>query len=71
MMSARDWAVQADGHRLRVRQRGDGPAVLLVNGIGAHVGMWATLAVEEPIGDHCEIPILELPTCSRRTCGVE
>ncbi len=31
------------GLRLHVREAGDGPPLLLVNGIGAHVGMWRPL----------------------------
>src|SRR6185436_17213526 len=31
------------GLRLHVRQAGEGPPLLLLNGIGAHVGMWKPL----------------------------
>ena len=33
--------MQVEGIRLHVRESGDGQPVLLINGIGAHVGMWA------------------------------
>ena len=35
--------MQVEGIRLHVRESGDGPPVLLINGIGAHVGMWASM----------------------------
>jgi pimeloyl-ACP methyl ester carboxylesterase len=35
--------VRVLGHRLRVRVRGEGPPVLLVNGLGASVAMWEPL----------------------------
>lgn len=35
--------VRVRGHRLRVRVRGDGPPVLLLNGLGASVAMWEPL----------------------------
>ena len=35
--------LRVKGLRLRVREVGDGPPILLVNGIGAHVEMWGPL----------------------------
>lgn len=39
----RERAVEVSGIRLHVRERGDGDPLLLINGIGAHVDMWASL----------------------------
>lgn len=39
----REQTCQIDGLRVLVREVGDGPPVLLVNGVGAHTGMWGTL----------------------------
>jgi len=36
------------GLRLHVREAGDGPPLLLLNGIGAHVGMWRPLEATLP-----------------------
>src|SRR5438270_201527 len=36
-------SVTVSGLRLRVRELGDGHPVLLINGIGAHMDMWAPL----------------------------
>jgi pimeloyl-ACP methyl ester carboxylesterase len=40
--------VRVGGVTLRVREHGDGPPLLLVNGIGAHIGMW------QPLEGHLE-----------------
>jgi poly(3-hydroxyoctanoate) depolymerase len=45
-MRAREGSVAIDGTQLHVREIGDGPPVLLINGIGAHTSMWGTL---EPV----------------------
>jgi pimeloyl-ACP methyl ester carboxylesterase len=42
-LSVSERSVQVEGIRLHVRESGDGPPVLLINGIGAHVGMWAPM----------------------------
>ena len=42
-LSVSERSVQVEGIRLHVRESGDGPPVLLINGIGAHVGMWAPI----------------------------
>jgi poly(3-hydroxyoctanoate) depolymerase len=42
-VTARERDLRVGGLRLRVREVGEGPAVLLVNGIGAHVEMWRPL----------------------------
>lgn len=42
-MSATDSKVEVGGLRLHVRDVGSGPPVLLINGIGAHSGMWQPL----------------------------
>ena len=39
----RERAVELSGIRLCVRERGDGDPLLLINGIGAHLDMWASL----------------------------
>jgi len=36
-------SVRLSGNRLLVRDVGEGPPILLVNGLGAHTAMWATL----------------------------
>ena len=41
--SVSERSVQVEGIRLHVRESGDGQPVLLINGIGAHVGMWAPM----------------------------
>jgi len=41
--SVSERSVQVEGIRLHVRESGDGPPVLLINGIGAHIGMWASM----------------------------
>lgn len=35
--------VNVEGIRLHVEESGDGPPLLLLNGIGAHAGMWKPL----------------------------
>jgi pimeloyl-ACP methyl ester carboxylesterase len=35
--------VRLHGHRIHVREIGAGPPILLINGLGAHVAMWAPL----------------------------
>ena len=35
--------VDVEGIRLHVEESGDGPPLLLINGIGAHAGMWKPL----------------------------
>jgi pimeloyl-ACP methyl ester carboxylesterase/ribosomal protein S18 acetylase RimI-like enzyme len=42
MTRARERSVRLDGIRIHVREVGDGPPVLLINGLGAHTAMWAT-----------------------------
>ena len=42
-MSGTETHVEVDGLRLHVRDVGSGPPVVLVNGIGAHAGMWQPL----------------------------
>ena len=38
--------VRVDGHLLRVAVRGDGPAILLIMGLGGNIEMWAPLERE-------------------------
>jgi pimeloyl-ACP methyl ester carboxylesterase len=40
---AREQTLDIEGRRILVRDVGSGPPVLLVNGLGAHTAMWATL----------------------------
>jgi pimeloyl-ACP methyl ester carboxylesterase len=42
-MSIDERSVTVDGVRLHVREVGDGPPVLMINGIGAHTAMWGPL----------------------------
>jgi poly(3-hydroxyoctanoate) depolymerase len=42
-IQAREQVCQIDGMRVLVREVGEGSPVLLINGIGAHTGMWAPL----------------------------
>jgi poly(3-hydroxyoctanoate) depolymerase len=42
--SLETFSVTVGGSRLRVASRGDGPPVLLVNGVGANLGIWGPLA---------------------------
>jgi pimeloyl-ACP methyl ester carboxylesterase len=46
---ATEQTLSIGGLRLHVREAGEGPPVLLLNGIGAHVGMWRPL--ERSLGD--------------------
>ena len=50
------------GHRLRVRRTGDGPPLLLINGIGAPLEMWEplTAALRER-----EVIVFDLPGTGR------
>jgi len=43
MTDAHEETVLLDGLRVHVREVGDGPPVLLINGVGADTGMWARL----------------------------
>jgi pimeloyl-ACP methyl ester carboxylesterase len=43
MSGARGKKIQLDGVSVFARETGDGPPVLLINGLGAHSGMWSTL----------------------------
>ncbi|HEX4106563.1 MAG TPA: alpha/beta fold hydrolase [Solirubrobacteraceae bacterium] len=43
MSEAREYTTELCGTRLRVRETGSGPPLLLINGIGAHMAMWSTL----------------------------
>jgi pimeloyl-ACP methyl ester carboxylesterase len=43
MTEARERTVRLDGLRIHVREIGDGPPVLLINGVGASTAMWASL----------------------------
>jgi poly(3-hydroxyoctanoate) depolymerase len=43
MMDVQERSVRHGGVRLHVRDLGDGPPVLLINGLGAHTAMWAPL----------------------------
>jgi poly(3-hydroxyoctanoate) depolymerase len=45
---ARERIVRVGGLGLQVREVGHGPPVLLLNGIGAHTGMWRTLEQQLP-----------------------
>lgn len=47
-MSSSEFDVRVRGSRLHVRDVGTGPPVLLLNGIGAHVGMWKPLEQQLP-----------------------
>jgi poly(3-hydroxyoctanoate) depolymerase len=70
------------GLRLHVRECGDGPPLLLVNGIGAHVGMWRPLettlpdvrviSYDAPGTGRSETPLypLTLPALARLAEGV-
>jgi poly(3-hydroxyoctanoate) depolymerase len=42
-MQVHERMIRVDGVRLHMRETGDGPPVLLINGIGAHTAMWGTL----------------------------
>ena len=42
-MAPRERSVEVSGVRLHVRESGDGRPLLLINGIGAHIAMWANL----------------------------
>jgi pimeloyl-ACP methyl ester carboxylesterase len=42
-MPARERSVEVSGIRLHVRESGDGHPLLLINGIGAHIDMWASM----------------------------
>jgi poly(3-hydroxyoctanoate) depolymerase len=39
----RERSLRIGGVRLHVREVGDGPPVLLINGLGTHTAMWAPL----------------------------
>jgi poly(3-hydroxyoctanoate) depolymerase len=43
MTAVRERVIRVKGIRLHVREVGEGPPVLLINGLGGHSGMWATL----------------------------
>jgi poly(3-hydroxyoctanoate) depolymerase len=43
MTAVRERDIKVKGIRLHVREVGDGPPVLFINGLGGHTGMWATL----------------------------
>jgi pimeloyl-ACP methyl ester carboxylesterase len=70
------------GVRLHVREAGDGPPLLLVNGIGAHVGMWRPLeqtlpdvrviSYDAPGTGRSETPLIPLtfPALARLAEGV-
>ena len=45
---ATERALRIGGLRLQVRESGQGPPLLLLNGIGAHVGMWRPLEATLP-----------------------
>ena len=38
--------VRVDGHLLRVSERGDGPPILLIMGLGGNLEMWTPLGEE-------------------------
>jgi pimeloyl-ACP methyl ester carboxylesterase len=48
MTRAKEHQVRVGGLGLQVREAGDGPPLLLLNGIGAHVGMWKPLEATLP-----------------------
>lgn len=62
MTAARTEYVQVEGLRLRVRRHGDGPPLLLINGIGAPLEMWQPL-VAELGGLH--VIAFDLPGCGQ------
>jgi len=43
MSAPRERLVDVDGVHVHVREVGAGPAVLLINGLGAHTGLWGSL----------------------------
>jgi fatty-acyl-CoA synthase len=43
MTATTESTVSLDGLRVRIRQTGEGPPLLLINGIGAHLAMWGTV----------------------------
>ncbi len=62
MSGGRDRFIPIDGQRLRVQISGQGPPLLLINGIGASVEMWRPLIDAMP---QRQLVAFDLPGCGR------
>ena len=62
-MSPRERTVTAHGIELFVRERGDGPALLLINGIGGNADMWG--ALEERLAAASTTIVFDTPGAGR------
>jgi hypothetical protein len=57
--------VSVEGIRLHVVASGDGPPLLLINGIGAQAGMWKPLREAPPAPRRIALPAIHDLVCDR------
>jgi pimeloyl-ACP methyl ester carboxylesterase len=61
--TALERVVTARGQRIRVVTWGDGPPLLMINGIGGHVAMWQPLAAE--LSQTHQLVMFDAPGCGK------